>query len=187
MSKKTKQNNTQSGVILFPFFTFSPARALFHPRAMSQDLIRRLGLCHCKAQNSDIGNLGNGKAQGSGQNLESPCPMCQKVKPSMCAAPKKFTGWCHSSAFKRKPASAFSICTSNGEKKPTKAAILWTRYRSLCSRKLVEHYTHAVCSSSPSYWSVIVLETGHQQTQQNNNAQGTISCTGPWEGPVEFL
>lgn len=157
---------------------------------MSQDLIRRLGICHCKAQNSDIGNLGNGKAQGSGQNLESPCPtlpMYQKVKPSVCAAPKKFTGWCHSSAFKRKPASAFSICTSNGEKKPTKAAILWTKYRNLCSRKLVEHHTPSVCSSSPSNRSVIVLETGHQQTQQNNNAQGTISCTGPWEGPVEFL
>lgn len=46
-----------------------------------------------------------------------------------------------------------------------------------------------LCSSSPPQLSVCdcLGNCEHQQTQQNNNAQGTILCTGPWEGPVEFL
>lgn len=158
--------------------------SLLHPSVVSQKLIQRLKLSHREAQNSDIRNLDSRKAQGSGQNLELPCPthVPKGEKPSVCVAPKKFTGWCEKQV-------SFCILSLHiqWKKKPVKAAILQTRYRSRCSRKLAQHHTPSVCSSSPSYRSVIVLETGHQQTQQNNNAQGTISSTGPWEGPAEFL
>lgn len=48
-------------------FLFCPP--LLQPRAVSQDLIQSLKLGHCEAQNSDAGNLGSRRAQGSGLRI----------------------------------------------------------------------------------------------------------------------
>lgn len=58
---KTKQNNTQSGMILFLFCTFNqPAlpATVFHPRCMCGDLLQSLELSRCEAQNTDMRNVG---------------------------------------------------------------------------------------------------------------------------------
>lgn len=73
------------------------------------------------------------------------------------------------------------------EEEPETAAIPGTIYRGLCSRKLVYPHTHCLFIITQLSVCYCLGNCGHQQTQQNNNAQGTILCTGPWEGPVEFL
>lgn len=123
------------------------------------------------------------------QNLESPRPahVTKSKTNSVCAALKKFTDWYHSSALERKSASEFLYLHFQRKEEPGAAAVPGTRDRDLCSRKLVHPHTHCLFIITQLSVCYCLGNCGHQQTQQNNNAQGTILCTGPWEGPVEFL
>lgn len=127
------------------------------------------------------------RAPGSESRITLSCP-CNKKQNHQCVCCSEKIHWLVSFlSFGKKVRLCVLYLHFQREEEPGTAANPGTRYRGLCSRKLVYPHTHCLFIITQLSVCYCLGNCGHQQTQQNNNAQGTILCTGPWEGPVEFL